>query len=144
MYTEQLSQALSIAAAPVHPQTLNNSNQSTGGVDMSKLRRCLFVIDIGAIANGGSVTAKLQESADNTNWSDVAGGSATAVTSSSKVITLEERADQLSAGKRYLRCNVAETAGQNAVCCVLPLGGKAVNKPASANDHTSVTQRLVL
>jgi hypothetical protein len=144
MWTEQLSQGLSIGAAPVHPQTLNNSNQSSGGLDMSKFRRVLFIVNIGAVTNGGSVTAKLQESSDNSSFSDVSSGSATAVTSSSKVITLEMRSDQLSSGKRYVRVNVAETAGQNAVCACIPLGADAVQKPASANDHAVVTQRLVL
>jgi hypothetical protein len=144
MFTEQLSQALSVGAAPVHPQTLNNSNASTGGLDMTRFHRAMFIVDIGSITNGGSVTAKLQESADNTSFTDVASGSATAVTSSSKVITLEIRNDQLSSGKRYCRVNVAETAGQAAVCTCIPLGGEAVQKPASNNDHTSVTQRLVL
>ena len=62
MYTEQLSQALSIAAAPIHAQTLNNASAQTGAVDMTKLRRALFLLDVGTTGSGFSVTAKLQES----------------------------------------------------------------------------------
>src|SRR5437879_2592230 len=62
MYTEQLSQGLSISGAPIHPQTLNNGNLTTGGVDMSKFRRLMAVVDIGAVTNGGSITATLEES----------------------------------------------------------------------------------
>src|SRR5436305_799366 len=148
MYTEQMSQALSIAAAPVHPQTINNATQTTGAVDLSKFHRALFVVDIGAVVNGGSVTAKLQESPDNVSWFDLAGGAASANTASSKVITLECRADQLTATtsppRRYVRCSVAETGGQNVVVCAIPLGGEAVQKPASAQDVAAVAQRVVL
>src|SRR5262245_38951131 len=127
MMTEHLTQALSVAAAPVAPQTLNNATQKTGGVDMSKFRRALFVVAVGSVAGGGSLTAKLQESADTTdgNFTDVAGGAASAVSTSTKVVTLEARADQLSAGKRYLRAVLIETGSQNVVCACVALGGEA-------------------
>ena len=144
MITEPMSLGLSIAAAPTHPQTLNNASVPTGGIDMQKFERALFIVDIGAVTSSGSITAKLQQSADNVTFSDLPNGAATAVSSSSKVLTLEARAGQLSTGYRYLRCQITETAGQNVVVCGLPLGGEARQKPASAQDHTSVTQRLVV
>jgi hypothetical protein len=146
MITEQLTQALSIAAAPVVPQTLNNSTQKTGGVDMSKFHRALFIVAIGSVTEGGSLTAKLQESVDTTdgNFTDVTGGAATAVTESNKVVTLEARADQLTAGKRYLRAVLTETGSENVVCGCVALGGEAVQKSGSAQDTAAVTQRLVL
>jgi hypothetical protein len=144
MITEPMSLGLSIAAAPTHPQTLNNASAPTGGIDMQKFERALFIVDIGAVVASGSITAKLQQSVDNVTFTDLAGGAATAVSSSSKVITLEARAGQLSAGNRYLRCQITETAGQNVVVCGIPLGGETHQKPASAQDHTSVTQRLTL
>jgi hypothetical protein len=146
MITEQLSQALSIAGTPVHPQTLNNSTQKTGAVDMQKFERVMFVVDIGAVTGGGSLSMKIQESVDTTdgNFSDLSGGGATAVTASSKVVTLECRARQLSSGKRYVRCVLTETGSQNVVCGCLPLGGEAHQKPGSAQDDASVSQRLVV
>src|SRR5260370_19909192 len=62
MYTEQLSQGLSISVAPIHPQTLNNGNLTTCGEDMSKFRRLLALLDIGAVTNGGYLTATPEES----------------------------------------------------------------------------------
>jgi hypothetical protein len=147
MFTEQLSQALSIAAPPVQPQTLNNSSASTGngGVDMAKFRRALFVVQVGAVTGGGSLTAKLQSSANGTGgWADVAGSTITAITASNKVATLEVRSDELAAGQRYVRCTLTEGGAQNVVCGCLPLGAEAVQKPGSANDDASVAQRLVV
>ena len=144
MITEPMSLGLSIAAAPTHPQTLNNASAPTGGVDMQKFERAMFLVDIGAVSASGSITAKLQQSVDNVTFTDLANGAATAVTTSSRILTLEARAGQLSTGNRYLRCQISETAGQNVVVCGVPLGGEARQKPASAQDHSSVTQRLVL
>lgn len=144
MYTEQMSQGLSIAATPIHPQTLNNASANTGGIDMSKFRRALFVVDVGAVTGGGSLTAKLQESTDDSTYTDVSGGSATAITASSKVATLEMRAGQLSSGKKYVRCRLTEGGSQNVVCACIALGGEAIAKPASAQDNSVVTQRLVI
>ena len=144
MYTEQMSQGLSIAATPIHPQTLNNASANTGGIDMSKFRRALFVADIGSVTGGGSLTAKLQESADDSTYTDVSGGAATAITASSKVATLEMRAGQLSSGKKYVRCRLTEGGSQNVVCACIALGGEAIAKPASAQDNAVVTQRLVI
>lgn len=144
MYTEQMSQGLSVPATPIHPQTLNNASANTGGVDMSKFRRALFVVDVGAVTGGGSLVAKLQESADDSSYADVTSGAAAAVTASSKVVTLEIRAGQLSSGKRYVRCRLTEGGSQNVVCGCVPLGGEAIARPASANDNAVVTQRLVI
>jgi hypothetical protein len=145
MYTEQLTQGLSIAATPVSPQTLNNASQSTGngGVDMAKFRRALFLVTVGSVTAGGSLTAKLQESSDGSSgWTDIASSTLTAITASNKVATLEIRAGQLS--KRYVRCTLTESGSQNVVCACLAFGGEAIDKPASAQDIAAVTQRLVV
>jgi hypothetical protein len=146
MIQEQMSQALSIAGTPIHPQTLNNASANTGAVDMSKFERVLFVVDIGSVTGGGSLAAKLQVATDSafTTPVDLSGGGATAVTASSKVVTLECRAGQLGTGYRYVRCRLTEGGSQNVVCACIPLGGDAHQKPASAQDDASVTQRLVV
>ena len=145
MFTEQLTQELSIAATPIQPQTLNNSSASTGnsGIDMQKFRRALFVILTGTVTAGGSLSAKLQESADgSTGWTDIAGAALAAITASNKAATLELRADQMT--KRYVRATLTETGVQNVVCSCVALGGSAVEKPGSAQDVAAVTQRLAL
>jgi len=145
MFTEQLSQGLSIAATPIQPQTLNNTSASTGngGVDMQKFRRALFIVLTGSVTGGGSLSAKLQESTDgSTSWTDISGAALTAITASTKAATLELRADQMT--KRYVRATLTETGSQNVVCACVALGGEAVEKPGNAQDVAAVTQRLVL
>ena len=145
MFTEQLSQGLSIAATPIQPQTLNNSNASTGngGVDMQKFHRALFVVLTGTVTGGGSLSAKLQESTDgSTSWTDIAGAALTALTASNKAATLEIRADEMT--KRFVRATLTETGSQNVVCACVALGGEAVQKPGSAQDVAAVVQRLVM
>src|SRR5262245_9513721 len=105
MWTEQMSQGLSLAAAPVHPQSVAVGTADTGGVDLQKFRRVMFIIDVGSVGAAGTVDAKLQESTDNATFTDLAGTGVaiTQITTSNKLATLEARAGQLSAGKRYAR-----------------------------------------
>jgi hypothetical protein len=145
MFQEQLTQALSIPGNPNHAAAQTASFNSAG-VDMSKFERCLAILDIGAVTGTGpTFDAKWQESVDNSTFTDVAGFSnltITQITSGSKTVTMEIRASQLSAGKRYVR--VAVTIGGTSpsfTCAVILLGGEAHQKPASAQDAGQVTER---
>ena len=146
MITEPMSLGLSIAAAPVSAQQVAVGTQDSGGVDMQKFERALFVVDVGVFGASATVDAKLQESPDNSTFTDLAGATVTqlaAAGGNNRLVTLECRAGQLSTGKRYVRCRV--TVGTAATfVCVLPLGGAAHQKPASAQDIAAVAQRLVL
>ena len=144
MYTEQLSQALSLAGTEIDPVSQAVGTVTSGGVDLSKFKRVLFLLQVGAVGGAGTVDAKLQQSATlASGYADIASSNITQVTTANQIVTLEIRSDQLSAGKRYARLSV--TVGGNAVLiAALALGGEAVEKPASANDVTAVTQRLVL
>jgi hypothetical protein len=148
MYTEQLTQALSLGA-PVNPASQNAGSYNTGGIDMQEFRRAIFLIEVGG---AGTVDAKLQEATDSafTTPTDVAGnGNVTAasiiqITASNKQATIEIRAGQCS--KRYVRCRV--TIGGNAVVfSATPIGGEADHKPgggsAAGFDDGSVSQRFV-
>lgn len=142
MYTEQLSQALALGT-PIHPVSQGVGTADSGGLDVQKFRRAMFVVNVGAVGAGGTVDAKLQESADNSTFTDLSGTgvSITQITTSNKVATLEVRAGQLT--KRYVRCRV--TVGGNAVLiAVNALGGEAVVKPGSQNDAAAVAQRQVV
>ena len=148
MITEQLTQALAIPANPIHAAAQTASFNSSS-VDLSKFERCLAILDIGAVS-GTSPTfdAKWQESSDNSTFTDVAGFSnlsITQITTANQTKTMEIRASQMSAGKRYVR--VAVTLGGTSpsfTCAVVLLGGEASQKPASANDAGQVTERKVV
>jgi hypothetical protein len=144
MYTEQLSQALSLAGTAIDPVSQGVGTVTTGGVDLQKFKRVLFVLQVGSVGAAGTVDAKLQQSSQlGSGYADIAGSSITQVTASNKIATLEIRSEQLTGSNRYVRLSVT-VAGNAVLIGAVALGGEAVAKPASANDSAAVTQRLVL
>src|SRR5947209_1268962 len=147
MYTEQMTQGLSIAGAPIHSQSLAAATPTgTGGVDMQKFRRVLFVLDVGAFGASATVDMKLQESTDNSSFTDLA-GTGVAITQllaaggNNRLATLEVRAGQIT--KRYVRARVTVGTAATQLCC-MPLSGEAVDKPGNAQDIAAVAQRSVV
>src|SRR5262249_32369256 len=152
MYTETLTQRLALMNG-IAPQQLNNNRLSTDGVDMQQSRRALFILSIGA--NAGSISAWLQESADNSSWTanDTAGAfsgsggnnvSQTGLTTASKIYTFEVRADQLTAGKRYVRLQIKEENSANGLVAVVAFGDEGNAKPNNANNASAVTTQNVV
>jgi hypothetical protein len=142
MYTEQLSQALSLGAA-VNPVSAAVGTSDSGKIDMQLFRRAIFFIEVGAVGAAGTVDAKLQESTDGTTFTDLAGTNVaiTQITTANKQASLECRAGQLT--KRYVRCRLTIGANAVLVACVA-VGGECIHKPGSLNDDASVAQRAVV
>lgn len=145
MYVEQLTQRIGLMA-PVNPQTLNNSNRTAGGVDLSKFKRAIFIVEIGAVTGGGSINLQLVEdtaiglgSATNLAGNNV---SMTGLTTSNKQYTLEVRADQIT--KRFVGCKITETGSQNVVVAVVAMGDEANAKPGNAQNDASVSTQNVV
>jgi len=153
MYMEQITERIGLNNG-IAPQTLNNGFLNSDYVDLSKFKRALFILTIGA--NAGSVQYYLQEDsvtnfANSTNgvagsFSNSGGNnvSRTGLTAASKIYTIEVRADQLSAGKRYVRLNVKENNVGNATLAVVGYGDDADSKKGSANNGTAVTNQDVV
>lgn len=142
---ETASQRVSIPGT-MSPPISHQTTKTTGSVDIKKFRRALFVIAVGAFGSSATVDAKLQESSDNSSFSDVSSGSVTQLVAAggdNRLVTMEIRADQLTSGKRYVRASL--TVGTAAsLTCAVPIGLDAIQKPGSGNDDTSVAQRLVM
>ncbi len=150
MYTEHMTQGLSIAGTPIHAQQLTTTTTlTTGKVDLSQLKRALFVLDLGAFGGTGptcSAVLTIQESPDGTTWTNNGTVGTLTVNAASSVGTSEIRADQLGAGKRYVRASVVFTIGGTSPtipAVVIPLGGEAIHKPASAQNDASVVSQAV-
>jgi hypothetical protein len=142
---EQLSQGLTVLGQLPSQSLGTGTDNSITNIDMSKIQRLLFVLNIGSVGAGpGTVDFKLQQSATSGGtYSDLTGTAITTISANNKVATVEIRADQLAAGNRYVRHNLA--IGTNAVIIgVIALGGEAEYKPASKQDSAVVAQRLVL
>jgi hypothetical protein len=145
MYTETLTQRLGIAA-PVNPQTINNTSKTTGSVDLSLFHRALFLVEIGAVTGGGSINLQLVEdtAANLGTATNLAGNnvSQTGLTTANKQYTFEVRADQIT--KRYVGLKITETGLQNVVVSVVGFGDECGHKPGNANNDASVvTQNVV-
>ena len=145
MYTEQLTQALGFCTE-IDPQVINNTNKTTGSIDMSKFKRALFVINVGAVVAGGSLNFQLIEDVQSSlaTATNLAGNntSQTGFTTANRLVTFEARSEQMT--KRYLGLKVTETGSQNVQVCVIALGGEAVNKPGSAQNVAAVANQNVV
>jgi hypothetical protein len=154
MYSETITQRLALMNG-IAPQTLNNAILNSDGIDMQKSRRAFFILSIGAVTNGGSISAWLQESADNSTWTangqagafSNSGGSnvsQTGLTTANQETTFEVRTDQLTTGKRYVRLQIKETGSQNVLVAVAAYGDEGVHKPNNVNNGANVgTQNVV-
>jgi hypothetical protein len=150
MYTEQLTQRLGIAA-PVAPQVLTGTaTANSGSVDLSKFHRALFLFETGTFGGTSptlSAVLQIQESADNSTWSNNATIPSATVTTAGSQATLEIRADQLGAGKRYVRLQAACTVGGTSPTIpitVVGFGDEAAHKPGSAQNDASVVSQTVV
>ncbi len=153
MYTETITQRQAIMNG-VAPQSLNNSRAFTNAVDMSLAKRAFFTVYIGAVT-GGSISCWLQESADNVTWpsNDTAGAfdnsgganvSSTGNVTSDSILTFEVRADQLTAGKRYVRLEVKEVNGSATSVSVSCFSDDGIHKPNNLNNGSAVAQQNVV
>ena len=88
-----------LLGASVSPATVNDTTGGTG-IDMLEADgRCFAVQLVGTVSGTSpSLAGKIQESSDNSAWTDVAGATFTAVTASSNVQTIT-----FDRTKRYLR-----------------------------------------
>jgi hypothetical protein len=88
-----------LVGVSVYPSTVNDTNNGLA-IDMIDADGSCFALQVIGTVGGTSpsLTGKIQESADNSTWTDVAGATFTAVTASNNVQTITfERT------KRYLR-----------------------------------------
>lgn len=147
MYTEQLTQELAIVGL-TPPQSLSPGTDTTiTNIDMSKYRRLLVVIEVGAFGASATVDAKLRESkTSGGTYQDISGASITqmaAAGGNNKVATIEIRADQLDAGYRYVQLSLTVGTAATLVGAVA-LGGAAAHKPANGGNIAGVAQQVVL
>jgi hypothetical protein len=147
MNTEQASQGIAIPGVMIPPVSTISTKKS-GAVDMTRFRKALFLVGVGAFGASATVDAKIQESVDTTdgNFTDVTGGAVTQLVAAggdNRIVILEIGAGSLSAGKKFTR--VVVTVGTAAtLVTAFALGADAAQKPGSQNNDTSVAQRLVV
>jgi hypothetical protein len=148
---EQLTQGLSIADV-LNSQSVNNTSVSSAGLDMSKFRRVMYIVQAASLGAAGTLDGRLQSCSASNFASGVHNISSTNLTQintsttpgNNAVATIEIRDDQVQAGDRYVRLQL--TGGGNAITVgAIGLGGEGDFKPANLNDvsNTYLSQRVV-
>jgi hypothetical protein len=159
VYNERLSEALSVQGK-LDPVSLASATPTSGGsVDFSKFKRGIWIIDVGVFGASATVDAKLQVSADNSSFTDLATAAPTvtgaaitqlvAAGGNGRIACLEVRAEQVAmattgvTNPRYARVLITVGTAATLVSCVA-LGGEPIQKPASQYDLAAVAQKQVV
>jgi hypothetical protein len=146
MFSEQLGERQALAQANI--TTINSGGTASintgNGLNMGELARARAFFHSGGTV-GGSVTCKLQASATSGgSYTDISGAAATAITGTHKLETIEIRADQMPAGKPWLRALAQETGGADCIMDLLLIGDEAKHAPGSQWGTTTPDQTLVV
>ena len=102
MFTEEMTAAIAIADV-INRTNNDNTNTNSIGVDMSRFKRGMYII----VNTGGTgtINGRLQ-AALNANFNvltNITGSNLNATNTNNGVQTVEVRADQLSAGTKFVR-----------------------------------------
>src|SRR5262245_23290463 len=126
--------------AKINPANNNNSTQNSDSVDLSKFHAAMFILLLGSVDSTNDF--KLQESADASSWSDLSGKSITQMTGTddNKVAVISVRNDELSSGKRYVRCVNTVGNGTTNLTAAVGLGLFPRYGPANDDDLAAVAQ----
>lgn len=111
------------------PQTLSATTATTG-VDCQDINSLGFVLNVGAFAFDGSnyLTVNLQESDDNSSWSNVTqvyeGTAPAALVLNTSGQQSKSHIVEYRSGKRYARLNIVETGTVSVAIGVVAISNK--------------------
>ena len=142
-YSEQLSQQFALVDQILFTNAAAASYNSTTGVDLSKYKRALFVIQVAAITATATLDARLQGS-NNSNFSgatNIANTNIAQITTANISAKIEIRSDQTNF--RYVRIN--STVGTTALNYgAMGFGGQAIQSPGSQGEVSTLVGQTVL
>jgi hypothetical protein len=152
MFTEQLTEGQAIAVAV--PTTLNGTSIDTlvGGNGMNMggggPKRVRAILNVGAVTGGGSLNFSIQASATkNGTYAAITNlttnPTLTGITTANQPNALEIRADQLPAGKPWVKAIVTETGNQNVLASITLTGDCCQYDPGSQFDTVTWTNNVV-
>lgn len=127
----------------IDPQTVNSTEKLTDAVDMSKWHEAMFICLLGDMA-AETITFTVKES-------DASGGTYAALKSAAtlaahasnndgKQVVINVKAEELSAGKRYLKGSLVTGGGTGGPACVVALGMNPRFGPGSDDDLADVVE----
>ena len=125
----------------INPANNNNNTFLSNAIDMSKWSELYVILQLGAIDI--TIDMKLRDSATSGGtYADISGKAITQLTGGTQdnnqyIIGL--KAEELNAGTQFVKVSVTVANGTSSLICLCVLG-KAVYKPATDNDLTTVAQ----
>lgn len=134
-------------AAPVallSPQTVNNTAKFSNTVDMSRFVEAMFVFLLGDMASE-TIDLGIQEAAaDGGPFTTLTGKQATqlaanATTNDAKIVVITVKAEELSAGNRYLRARAVTGSATGGVMAIVALGHGRYG-PSTDDDSVAIVQ----
>ncbi len=141
---KKLSEAVAVVAC-IDPDAYGTGAQTSDWIDMSKFERVLFIVQAGTLGSSATLDFKVQQSAadSGTNPADISGKAITqlteAGTDSDKQALVEVRADELTAGYRYI-AGVLTVGTATSDAGVLAIASEPNYGPAYDYDLASVDE----
>jgi hypothetical protein len=129
--------------ATIDPVDANGANSSSDVIDMSKWHEVVAILLTGAMHDSATLDLAAHESAhpDGSSPSALAGKALSQISGNggdNKQFLIAVKAEEMSAGKRYLRFTQANSA--HAQLMALVVLGRPRYAPATDDDLLSVTQ----
>ena len=131
--------------ATVDPQTVANSEKLTDAIDMSKWAEVLFIFLTGDMASE-TIDFGLQASATSGGtYANITDKQATqlaahASNNDNSQIVINLKAEEMPAGKRWVKGRAITGAGTGGPGCIVALGMRPKFGPATDDDLASVLQ----
>ncbi len=150
MFMESMKQQL----APIDVVNIGNTTanfNSAIGIDMSKFKRALFVLQLGVLNTAATLDARLQSSAFSSlnTVVNITGTNITqvlAASNSNTIVLMEVRSDQVAqqnAGHRYVRLNCV-VGGSSINIGVIGFGCEPIQRPADQYVNTTIVIQEVV
>lgn len=150
MWTENVTQAMTIAADGIHAASQSASEKLTAAADMSKFRKVVFLVDGGVLGASGTLDFVVK-------WSATSGGTYAAVTGTavtqlvkatddSKYVQVEVAADKLATfapTARFVKGSLTPGTAAS-TSAVIVLGLLNDHEPTSNKADASLKQTVVL
>lgn len=125
-------------AGVTNPANINGTTVNQAGIDMSLFHDAMFVLLAGAI--DANLNAKLQESTDNSSFSDVTGKAMTQLTGTddNKQVAFIIKGSELT--KRYVRLSITSTAGTTNIVGSVGFGINPKSNVGTSLDLSTLAQ----
>jgi hypothetical protein len=149
LYTERMSEALTIPAAGVHSanQSTGSSPYDTAAIPLAKLRRVMFLIDVGVVGGSGTVDFKVRWCATSGGtYNDLSNTSITQITASTAYAIVEITTEQVINAQptaKFIKGRLTIGTASSQVS-VIPLGEMCRYEPASNLNDATVATPVVL